>query len=476
MLTMGVELAFMLAVRLNHPPRSVKLGSDQAQHRALHCGRITAAYNAPPSLNTEGPMSALFLRALLAISLLLAPGLAAAQGLRVVARVNDDAITDFELNERVILAIRTTNQQDTPDLHQRLAPQILRQMIDERLQVQNAKALGMPATESEVSARMGEIEHAAGLPPGGFKQYLQGIGVPYEIAAGQIEATVAWVKIIRRRIRPTLDVSDAEIDDALAKIRANAGKTEVHLAEIFIPFDRADQAEDARRSAERIIEQVKRGAPFPALAQQFSHGATAQNGGDLGWVLPGSLDPAIDAAIDKLPPRTASEPVRTPAGYHIMWVIERRQFASSRPEDVRLNLVQMTLALPVNSSPQEVEQATTEAKKAMANVHTCGDLHVQSRLLKGASSGDLSAVRVGDLASNRDMFEQIPKLPVGGVAGPFRVAEGLQVVSLCSKEGSNGLPSRDVISQQLMLQKLEAAGRRYMRDLRRTATIDLRKS
>jgi peptidyl-prolyl cis-trans isomerase SurA len=419
-------------------------------------------------------MSALFSRAIFAIILLLCPVLASAQGLRVVARVNDDAITDYELNERIILAIHTTNQQDSPDLRQRLAPQVLRQMVDERLQIQNAKQLGLKATESEVTARLSEIEHAAGMGPGQFRQFLQSIGVPYEVAAQQFEATIAWIKIIRRKIRPLVDVSDTEIDDALARIRANAGKTEVHVAEIFIPVDRADQSEETRRNADRIVEQVKRGTPFPALAQQFSHGATASNGGDLGWILPGSLDPALEAAIDKLPLKTASEPIRTPAGWHILWAIERRQFASSRTEDVRLNLVQMTLALPVNASPDEVSQATAEAKKAMANVHQCGDLHVQSRQMKGASSGDLNSVRAADLASNRQMYEEIPKLPVGGVAGPFRVAEGLQVVALCGKEGGGGLPSRESISQQILLQKLEAAGRRYMRDLRRTATIDIK--
>jgi len=420
-------------------------------------------------------MPALIVRAFLVITLVVWPVLAPAQGLRVVARVNDDAITDFELNERVILAIRTTGQQDSPDLRQRLAPQILRQMIDERLQVQNAKQLGLRATDSEVTARLGEIERAAGLGPGQFKQYLQSIGVPYEIAAQQIEASISWIKILRRRVRPQVDVTESEIDDALARIRANVGKTEAHVAEIFLPVDRADQAEEARRSADRIVEQVKRGVAFPTLAQQFSHGATAPNGGDLGWIMPGWLDPALDAAIDKLPLRTASEPIRTPAGWHILWVIERRQYTSTtRPDDVRVNLVQLTLALPVNSSPQEIEQATAEAKKAMANVHQCGDLHVQSRLLKGASSGDLNSVRVADLASNRQMYEQIPKLPIGGVAGPFRVAEGLQVVALCGKEGGGGLPSRDVISQQILVQKLEAAGRRYMRDLRRAATIDIK--
>lgn len=419
-------------------------------------------------------MHAPILRALVAIFLVMSSTLASAQGLRVVARVNDDAITDFELNQRVILAIRSTNQTDSPDLRQRLAPQILRQMIDERLQIQDAKKFGMKPTEAEVNGRVADIERSAGLAPGQFKLYLKGIGVPYEVAAQQIESTIAWLKLVRRRIRPQVDISEAEVDDAMARMRANIGKTESHVAEIFIPIDRADQADEGRRVADRIVDQVRRGTPFPALAQQFSQGATAQNGGDLGWVLPGSLDPALDSVIEKLPVRQASEPIRTTAGWHILYVIDRRQFASSRPEDTRLNLVQMTLALPVNASPGEVDQATTEARKVMGNVHQCADLHVQARQLKGATSGDLSNVRAGDLASNRQMFEEIPKLPPGGTAGPFRVAEGLQVVALCSKQGADGLPTRESVTQQLLLQKLEAVGRRYMRDLRRSATIDIK--
>lgn len=446
----------------------------QTPCESVHCGCKAAEYNAAPSLNHHGSMSALFLRVLLAATLALCPLLASAQGLHVVARVNDDAITDFELNERVILAIRTTNQTDSPDLRKRLAPQILRQMIDERLQIQDGRKLGLRATETEVNGRVGEIERAAGLAPGQFKQYLQGIGVPYEIATQQIGASIAWVKLVRRRIRPQVDVTDAEVDDALARMRANVGKTESRVAEIFIPIDRTDQADEGRRTADRIVEQAKRGTPFPALAQQFSQGATAQSGGDLGWVLPGSLDPALDAVLEKQPVRTASAPIRTAAGWHILYIVDRRPFASSRPDDARVNLVQMTLALPVNSSPAEIEETTAEARKAMAAVHQCADLHTQARQLKGASSGDLTNVRVGDLASNRQMHEEIPKLPPGGVAGPFRVSEGLQVVALCSKQGGDGLPTRSSISHQILLQKLEAAGRRYMRDLRRSATIDIK--
>jgi peptidyl-prolyl cis-trans isomerase SurA len=419
-------------------------------------------------------MTALIVRALAAIILGLAPLSASAEGLRVVARVNDYAITDFDLSQRVQLAVRSSNLQDSPDLRQRMAPQILRQMIDERLQIQDAKRLGMPPTEAEINQRVAEIERAAGLSRGQFKQYLQSIGVSYDVAAQQIEATIAWAKIVRRKVRPQVDVSEGEIEDAQARVRTNVGKTEARVAEIFIPIDRVEQADDAKRSADRIMEQLRRGAPFPAVAQQFSHGATAHSGGDLGWILPGSLDPALDAAIERLPPRQVSEPIRSPSGLHLLYVIDRRPFATARPDDVRLNLVQMTLSLPVNASPEETNRAMAEAQKAMTAVHQCSDLHTQARLLKGASTGDLNGLRVGDLAANPEMYDKIPKLSVGGAAGPFRVAEGLQVVVLCSKEGASGMPTREVIGQQILMQKLEAAGRRYMRELRRLATIDIK--
>ena len=419
-------------------------------------------------------MSALLLRTLVIILITLSPSLALAQGLRVVARVNDDAITDFDLQQRVLFAIRTTGLQDTPDLRQRMSAQILRQMIDERLQIQDAKKLGLKATDSEMQQRFNDIERAAGMSRGQFRQYLQSVGVPFDIAVQQIEAQIAWTKIMRRKVRPQVDVSEAEIDDALNRMRANIGKTESRVAEIFVPVDRAELADDAKRSADRIMDQLRRGAPFGAVAQQFSQGATASAGGEIGWILPGTLDPALDRAIERLQVRAYSEPIRSTAGWHILYVIDRRAFAATRPDDMRLNLTQMTLPLPVNATPEEVSKATTEAQKAMTGVRSCTDLHARARELKGATSGDLNGVRVGDLQANRQMYEDLPKLSVGGTAGPFRVAEGLQVVALCGKSGGEGLPTRDAISQQLLLQKLESAGRRYMRDLRRLATVDVK--
>ncbi|MFO1157362.1 MAG: peptidylprolyl isomerase [Reyranellaceae bacterium] len=414
------------------------------------------------------------LRTLLALLLVLFPLVASAQGTRVVARVNDDAITDFDLQQRVLFAIRTTGLQDSPELRQRMAAQVLRQMVDERLQLQDAKRLGLKTSPAELDQRLTDIERAAGMPRGQFRQYLQSIGVPYDIATQQIDAQIAWAKIVRRRVRPQVDVSEGEIDDALNRMRSNVGKTESRVAEIFIPIDRPELADEAKRSADRIIAELRRGAPFGAAAQQFSQGATAQAGGEIGWVVPGSLDPTLDAAVEKIQVRQFSEPIRSAAGYHILYVIDRRQFATARPDEIRLNLVQLTLPLPADASAEETNRATVSAQKAMSSVRQCRDLFAQAQNLKGATAGDLQGVRVGDLAANRQMYEELPRLSPGGTAGPFRVAEGVQIVSLCSKSGNDGTPGRDAISQQLLLQKLEAAGRRYMRDLRRQATIDIK--
>src|SRR5215467_8408655 len=297
-------------------------------------------------LATAGEMSALLLRTLVIIFITLSPSLALAQGLRVVARVNDDAITDFDLQQRVLFAIRTTGLQDTPDLRQRMRAQILHQMIDERLQIQDAKKLGLKATDSEMQQRFNDIERAAGMSRGQFRQYLQSVGVPFDFAVQQIEAQIAWTKIMRRKVRPQVDVSEAEIDDALNRMRANIGKTESRVAEIFVPVD----------SADRIMDQLRRGAPFAAVAQQFSQGATASAGGEIGWILPGTLDPSLDRALERLQVRAYSEPIRSTAGWHILYVIDRRSFAATRPDDMRLSLTQMTLPLPVNATPEEVSK------------------------------------------------------------------------------------------------------------------------
>src|SRR5260370_33307623 len=123
--------------RLNHRRRRVKRASGHTLQATMRCGYKIAEcimqMLLPPF--SAGSMPALIFRALVAIALVVCPALASAQGLRVMARVNDDAITAYELNQRIVFAVRSTGRQDSPKLHQRLASRLLRRLSAARAQI-----------------------------------------------------------------------------------------------------------------------------------------------------------------------------------------------------------------------------------------------------------------------------------------------------------------------------------------------------
>lgn len=394
---------------------------------------------------------------------------------RIIANVNSQGITQYELNQRIKLTMLSSRIADTPANRAQVQRQVLRQMIDERIQVDEALRSQIKPTAGEVRERIQQLEQANRMPTGGIEQALRGAGVEMTVLTSQIEASIVWGKLVRRKVRGTIDVTDAEIDEVLNQLRRNVGKSENRVAEIFLAVDRPDQADEALRNAQRILEQIRVGTPFAVMAQQFSQAASAANGGDLGWILPGQLDPALEAAITRLQPgRVVDQPVRTASGWHILALVDRRTFGagSSNPAEVRVNLTQLLMPLPPNASQDEIARGTAEAQRIIAQVAKCDDLRAAAAKTRGATSSDKDKLRVGDLPPN--VAQQIGSTPVGRAIGPFAVDGAIQILAICSKEGDGGLPSRDAIQQQILSGKLEGAARRYMRDLRRAAIIDVR--
>jgi peptidyl-prolyl cis-trans isomerase SurA len=407
------------------------------------------------------------------VASLVSLGAAAQDTLRIAARVNDDVITGYELQQRTRFAMNTSRLADSADNRQRMQRQVLTQMIDERLQLQDAKRNGVTVSAVEINERISQVEAVNGMQRGQLRQAVTSAGLPFQMLEEQIKANLAWVKLVRRRMVPQIEISEAEINESMRQLRANVGKQETRVAEIFLAVDRPDQADEVRRSADRIVAQLKGGAPFSAVAQQFSQAATAAVGGDLGWVLPGSLDPAVEQVLGRLQPRQISDPIRSATGYHIVAVIDRRSVGrASSPDEVRAHVIQMVTPLPANANAAEIERQSNEARSAIAQVRKCSDLRSAAARMKGATTNDLESLRVGEMPPH--IRDQLITAPIGTAIGPFRVPAGVQVLAICSREGNDGLPSRDVVSQNIRTQKIESAARRYMRELRRNALIDIK--
>lgn len=242
----------------------------------------------------------------------------------IAAVVNDDIISISDLTARLQLALVSSGLPNTAETRQRLTPQVLRSLVDERLQLQEASRANVSVTEKEITDALGRVAEQNRMQRDQLEKMLSSQGVPRSTLEDQIRSTIAWGKLVQRRLRPSIEIGQDEIDQVIQRIQANAGKPEYLAAEIFLAVDAPEREDDVRRLADRLYEQIGQGASFPAVARQFSQSAGAANGGDLGWVQQGQLPEDLDAALKQLRPGQATRPIRSITGYHILMLRDER--------------------------------------------------------------------------------------------------------------------------------------------------------
>jgi peptidyl-prolyl cis-trans isomerase SurA len=254
---------------------------------------------------------------------------AAQDTLRIVALVNDDVITAIDLAIRTEMVIAQSRVQDTPETRERLRPQVLRALIDDRLRQQAADNEGISVPQDSIDNRMNQLAQNNNLSLDEFREALRQNNLDPNWLEEQIRTEIAWGMLVNRKFRPNVVITDADIDAAERRLREDAGKTEYRLAEIFLSVDDPNDTETVRESADRLMEQLKKGVDFAEIARQFSQAATAGNGGLLGWVAPGDLAPEIATAVQSLQPETIAGPIRSEGGFHILKLLDQRQLAES---------------------------------------------------------------------------------------------------------------------------------------------------
>lgn len=413
--------------------------------------------------------------AAMAVAFLLArPAAAQQQELtKIAATVNEDIISVYDLISRTRLAIVASRLEDSNETRQRVARQLLRIMIEEKLQMQEAKRLGIAVSNKELEEAVERIEQANRWPSGQFKNFLQSTGIPPSAALDQIRANLSWQKVVRRKLRPQVDISDTEVDEALAKLRENVGKPENRVAEIYLPVERPQQEAEVQRAAETIVQRIKAGTPFPVLAQQFSQSPSAADGGDLGWLQPGQLEPQLEQAVRNLQPREVSAPIRTITGFSILYLIERRTFqGGGNPGDATVQIDQLVLPLQANAAARDVASQMNLAQQLAENANSCADLAALAKEIKGGRASTLGSGALSSLPG--EARQAVNGLNINQPSAPLRTSEGVKILMICKREGGDGMPSRDTVMNGLLQQRIELMARRYIRELRQTATVDIR--
>jgi peptidyl-prolyl cis-trans isomerase SurA len=398
---------------------------------------------------------------------------AAQDSLAIAAVVNDDVISVLDLSVRTRMVIISARLEDTPETRNRLTPQVLRGLIDERLKLQEAELSGVSVPEATVNERVDELAAQNNMPRADFEQALMRNGVLIETIMEQIRAEIAWTLLIQRKLQPSVVVSDEEVDEALADLQANLGKPEYRVAEIYLATDAASGEDQVRQTAQRLADQLRQGADFESLARQFSQSATAARGGDLGWVRPGQLDGDLEAAVRDLQPGQVAGPLRSTGGYNILQLLDRRQTGGASVLDAMVSLRQVFIPLAQSAPAAEVDAAETLARSVIAQARSCDDMTRIARETNPQANADLGELRIGELP---DVLRPIATdLELNRPSQPVRVESGIGVFMVCKRElPEAGLPTRQNIAESIRRERLDILARGYLRDLRRAAFVDVR--
>jgi peptidyl-prolyl cis-trans isomerase SurA len=395
---------------------------------------------------------------------------------KATAIVNGEVITETDIDHRLALVVASNANIRIPaEEMQRIRAQILRNLIDEALQIQAAQQRDIEVEQREIDqafARVG-ARTATSVPAArNFPAYLRSIGSSERSMKRQIHAELAWTRL-QQRISQSANVSESEVQAILDRLNASRGTREFRVSEIFISAT-PETASEAEQNAARIFQQIRAGASFPAYARQFSEASTAGIGGDLGWVRAEQLPDVLAQAVAEMPIGSVSPPIPVPGGYSIIALSDSRQILMPDARDAVLSLIQMSITFPQGTTEQQARASLERFVQTTQTMGGCGGAQAAAQQL-GAGVVANDQIRVRDLP--RQLQELLLNLSVGQATPPFgSVSTEVSVLVLCGRDDPQqaNAPTFESIQQQLEEERMNRRAQRFLRDLRRDAVIEYR--
>ena len=395
----------------------------------------------------------------------------------VSAVVNDDIISSYDLVQRMKLLILTSGLQPSQENIPQIQQEALRSLVEERLQIQELKRVekenktSIIATDKELDEQIADIvQNEYKVTPEQFYAQLQQQNVGRQTYREQVRAEMSWQQYMHGRYGSRLRIGEDQIKATMQRMTEAAAKPQYEVSEIYIDAGRVGGLQIAVQGAQQLIDQMKQGAPFPAVARQFSASATAASGGDAGWISPGEMPAQVDAVLADLRPGQLSPPIPTDEGVYIIYLRDKRAGGGSS----LVTLKQAAVIVPAEADEAAVAAAGRSLEQVRALSPTCSDLEAKAATVSGVLAGDLGEAEVSGLAPG--FAEAAASTPDNTLsASPIRTQGGVHLVMVCGRRNSGGpnLTSKQV-ENRLYGQQLTLIAKRVMRDLRTTATIEVR--
>lgn len=399
----------------------------------------------------------------------------------IAAVVGQDAISDYDVQRRMRFVIATSNLSDTPEVIERIRPQVTYALIDEELQLQEAERNGITVTDDEIKQAITTIETERNMPPGGIYALMDAKNVPRETFTNQIRAQLSWNKLMAKTVRPKLRASEEEIRDAMKRYvpppKLN-NADEMLIGLLILPVDKPSREPQVKAFADKIVNETRRGASFEELARQFASASGGSGTIEKFWVKPQSLEPLIARVLATAQVGTVTPPLRNTLGYTLIKVYDMRTDAGSAKElenAKEVTVKEFLFRLKPEAQVEEAKAMLAISAEVSANPGVCTEKEVAG--IQNLSEFDIEAniikSTIGELTPAVRTI--VSGLKAGGMSQPFGSKDGIRLYMLCDKRDPGEEPvTREMVYPRVMQQKMEQEAQKMMRALRRSAFIDVR--
>jgi peptidyl-prolyl cis-trans isomerase SurA len=398
---------------------------------------------------------------------------------RVVAVVNDEAITQYELDDAKRVVLEQLKQQKVAqppaDV---LDKQVLERLISERTLLQYAKDNGIKVDDLQVERTIQRIAEDNKMTPDELRKALAKDNVPYAKYREDIRNEITMQRVREREVDNRITVSDSEVDLYLATLKAQTGgEAEYRIAHILVIVPEqasTEQIDGRRRRAEEALRNIKTGGDFAQVAAAFSDAGDALQGGNLGWRTGARLPTVFTETVRKMKVGDVSQVLRSPAGFHIVKLLDKR----SRDEPA---VVDQTHARHILVRVNEIT-SEADAKAKIERLRDRIEAGAKFEDLAKLNSEDASAGKGGDLGwlnpgDTVPAFEQaMNKLGIKQLSTPVRTTFGWHLIEVIARRKQDVTADRERAQAQLAIRqrKSDEAFDDWMRQTRDRAYVEIR--
>lgn len=393
-----------------------------------------------------------------------------AQRIDIAAIVGDEVISTNDVAERRDLLMATNNLPPTIENQKRITPRVIESLIDENIEMQEAKRLSIQISDEEMNKAIAALEESRRLPPGTLLKTLQAQGLSTGTLKDQVRAQLAWTKVVQRKLRREVSISADEVARAQQAAAADPGVPQVKIAAISVLVLKPGDEQAAGEFAQAIADKLKAGTPMNDMLMTLS-GRPDVRISPPGWVDEEKLQPAMQQALRTMQPGEVTPPLKSMNTYQMIQVLERR-VAKKVPETTEMVVKEMVFPAP--AKPDEKSMlALRDAVTAVAqNPGDC--LSETVGVPNSPAKVKFSRVLYGSLPA--DIKPIVAELGVTEVSQPIRSENAARLFMLCERidPGMGNLPPADEVRRQLFNEKIELEAEKHLRNLKRDTFIEVK--